>query len=78
MIAQFYECTKTTELCPLNGWILLYVNYIAIKTLLKFIALGVPIVAQQVRNPTSTYEDAGPIPGLTQWVKDLMLLQIAA
>ena len=35
---------------------------------------GVPIVAQQVKNPTSTHEDAGSIPGLTQGVKDPVLL----
>ena len=35
---------------------------------------GVPIVAQQVTNPMSIHEDAGLIPGLTQWVKDLALL----
>ena len=29
----------------------------------------VPIVAQQVRNPTSIHEDAGLIPSLAQWVK---------
>ena len=34
---------------------------------------GVLTVAQQFRNPTSVHEDAGLIPGLTQWVKDLML-----
>ena len=28
----------------------------------------VPIVAQSVKNPTSIPEDAGSIPGLTQWV----------
>ena len=33
--------------------------------------VGVPVVAQQAKNLTSTYEDAGLIPGLTQWVKDL-------
>ena len=38
---------------------------------------GVPIVAQRVKNPTSTHEDAGSIPGLTQWVEDLALPQVA-
>ena len=36
--------------------------------------LGVPIVAQQVKNLTSIHEDVGSIPGLTQWVQDLVLL----
>ena len=36
--------------------------------------IGVPVVAQQVKNPTSIHEDVGLIPGLTQWVKDLALL----
>ena len=30
---------------------------------------GVPIVAQQVVDPTSNHEDTGLIPGLAQWVK---------
>ena len=34
---------------------------------------GVPFVAKGVKHPTSVHEDAGSIPGLTQWVKDLVL-----
>ena len=30
-------------------------------------------MAKQLTNPTSVREDAGSIPGLTQWVKDLEL-----
>ena len=32
--------------------------------------LGVPTVAQQVKNQTSIHEEAGLIPGLAQWIKD--------
>ena len=31
---------------------------------------GVPVVAQRIKNPTSIHEDAGWIPGPTQWIKD--------
>ena len=39
----------------------------------KSALLEVPIVAQQFTNPTSIHEDAGLIPDLAQWVKDLAL-----
>ena len=45
---------------------------------LKLPGQGVPVVAQPVKNLTSIHGDAGLVPGLTQWVKDLVLPQAAA
>ena len=36
---------------------------------------GVPVVAQRVKNPASIHEVEGSIPGLAQWVRDLVLPQ---
>ena len=36
--------------------------------------VGVPIVAQWVKNPASIHEDAGSTPGLAQWVIGSALL----
>ena len=32
--------------------------------------MGVPVVAQRVKNLTSIHEDGGSIPGPTLWIKD--------
>ena len=40
--------------------------------------MGVPIVAQQVKNPTSIHDDAGWICSLVLWVKDLPLPRTAS
>ena len=34
---------------------------------------GVPVVVQWLTNPTRNHEDAGSIPGLTQWVENPVL-----
>ena len=52
----------TTTVCP---------NYTSVK--LKKGKEGVSLVAQQVKNPASIHEDVGSIPGLVQWVNDLVL-----
>ena len=44
-------------------------------TSLKLRTVGVPVVAQGVKNLTSIHEDSGLTPGLTHWIKDLVLLQ---
>ena len=41
--------------------------------LLKRQYLRAAVVAQRLANPTSVHEDSGLVPGLAQWVKDLVL-----
>ena len=40
--------------------------------ILKSFVLGVAVVAQWFKNLTRIHEDVGSIPGLPQWVKDLV------
>ena len=53
-----------------EAWLERIKEWLDITALSRNIAIGVPIVAQQVKNPTGIHEDLGSIPGLAQWVKD--------
>ena len=50
-----------------------YIEFARVKALIKIVKLGVPVVAQWLTNPTRNHTVVGSIPGLTQWVEDLVL-----
>ena len=54
----------------LNVHSILLDSILALFVSTKFFLSGLPIVAQWVKNLTSTPEDEGSIPGLTQWGGD--------
>ena len=51
--------------------------YIWLQYFFKRVIFGSSHCGSVVTNPTSIHEDAGLIPGSTQWVKDLVLLWAA-
>ena len=54
-------------------WLRVEVQQVELTVLHENKILGVPVVAQWLKNPTRNHEVVGSIPGLTQWVKDLAL-----
>ena len=49
------------------------VSVICMMVLVKACHIGVPVVAQWLKNPTGNHEVAGSVHGLAQWVKDPVL-----
>ena len=62
---------RNENMCPHKD--LRMYSYRRSKSCSKETYAGVLVVAQWLMNPTRNHEDAGLIPALAQWVKDLVL-----
>ena len=74
---QLGKCSDTAQTVASNS----AQSSCSINTLKTSLELGVgevPVVAQRVKNPIGIHEEVGSIPGLTQWVNDLVLQQAVA
>ena len=56
-----------------NRFLLFYTINSTFRNILRSCNVGVPVVAQWLTNLTRNHEVEGSIPGLAQWVKDLVL-----
>ena len=63
----------TPHMCLFESWFSLD-RCPGVGLLDQMVILGVPVMAQWLKNPTRNYEVASSIPGLAEWVKDPALL----
>ena len=63
----------TPDVCLLIYLFLIVVKPQNTALTIKRFKVGISVVAQRLTNPTSIHADAGWLPGLAQWVKDLPL-----
>ena len=66
VVSELSICATLGIMC----WFSIHGKEVGIKN----VSMGVPIVAQWLRNLTRNHEVAGSIPGLAHWVKDPVLL----
>ena len=55
----------------------IYFNFKGKTRVIKTHDAEIPTVTQELRTQHSVCEDVGSVPGLAQWVKDLVFLQAA-